>query len=147
MLGALLAAGFGVTWWGLVPPARADAAPTMGPCLNPQPRTFAKRVDIAHSPTRRLVTLTIAKHTPRRTPFAQPPHRPVRPKLVPVIDPVIVPVIVPVNVPVNDPVVQPLAPPVIDPVATPEPTPELTPVKLPVIDDNYPYRLPPTRSS
>ena len=155
-LGALLAAGFGVTWWGLVPPARADA-PKMGPCLNPASHTLARRVDVKHTPTRRLVTLTIAKRIPPRivkrpplrpldvtpvsdpvrSPFAQPPpgwtggidRQPHTPVATPVAQP---PRVRPL--PPKPPVVDPLPPktPVIDPLV--DPIPVATPVQPPVID-------------
>ena len=113
-LGALLAAGFGVTWWSFVPPAAAAV-------LRPAPA-------IAMAPE--LVELRwsqTAMEPATPPPIVKPEPRVHRPKpdstpVVVVADPVLVPVLVPaLETPTPDPIVVP------DP--QPEPIDEFPPIR------------------
>ena len=112
-LGALLAIGFGATWWSFVPPSTASASVPAETRQVRAPRPGAVSVAVVPSympahPTRRLLTVTPHKH-PR-------PHH-VAPKLHVVIEP---PPIIDTVV-VTLPVVQM---PVIEPVPEPQPEPD-----------------------
>ncbi|HEX7701801.1 MAG TPA: hypothetical protein VF403_13780 [Kofleriaceae bacterium] len=118
-LGALLAAGFGVTWWSFVPPVAAAV-------IRPAPAIAMARelVELHWSQT----AMEPAPPPPIKRPKPHV-HRP-KPDTTPVFviaDPLLVP---------------PLVTPTLDPIVVPDPQPEV--VLEPVGDDFPPIR---TRSS
>ena len=121
-LGALLAAGFGVTWWSFVPPVAA-AVIRPAPAIAMAPEL----VELRWSQT----AMEPAPPPPPLPPMLQPkPHVHRKPDSTPVFviaDPVLVP---------------PLVTPTLDPVVVPDPQPEV--VLVPVEDNFPPIR---TRSS
>jgi hypothetical protein len=113
-LGALLAVGFGATWWSFIPPARAAApAPQMSTCL-PKPISIEPAVEPIVEMAARIGK-AIVPHA-GVTPKPRKPHR--KPKRVPV------------SVPPTD---TPPTPGVGLPVATPDVTPVLSdePIRIP----------------
>jgi hypothetical protein len=112
-LGALLAVGFGATWWNLVPPAQA-AALTIQEASKP-------KVVVAPVVTPEPEDPPI--HVSMRLPDPKPKHhhRVVTPTVV-VTDPPIVALID------LQPVTAPIVVPVSDPIVIPEPDPEPLPV-------------------
>jgi hypothetical protein len=106
-LGALLAAGFGVTWWSFVPPvAAAVLRPTPAIAMAPEP------VALRWSQT--------AMEPAPPPPIAKPKPHVHRTPIVVIADPVVVPVLVP-----------PLETPTPDPIAVPAPDPidEFPPIR------------------
>ncbi len=129
-LGALLAVGFGVAWWGFIPSAEVAAAPVEA--IRPRkPRKIAKRI----------VTTTVAALTPAEIEARHPhpvqaqPRKPIRrPVRPPVKRPPIV--IEPLNNPVDPtPITD------VEPVIAPQPV-----VDLPEPVDISPYTRIPIRT-
>jgi hypothetical protein len=114
-LGALLAVGFGATWWNLVPPAQAAAVTIV--------ETSKPKVQVAPVVTPEPEDPPI--HVSMRLPDPKPKHPH---KVVTVVtDPPIVALID------LQPVTTPIVVPVSDPIVIPEPEPEPEPVPLPRI--------------
>ena len=117
-LGALLAIGFGATWWSFVPPSTASASvPAETQHVRATPRAVPVTVVPSYVPAHRTTRLLTV--TPHKRPR---PHH-VAPKLHVVIEPPPIidtlPVTLPVvQMPVVEPVPQP-QPPVEDPYLIP----------------------------
>jgi len=139
-LGALLAAGFGVTWWSLVPPAAASSGNvevvqpkvTTAKVAPTPPRIVLLPVPIVIAQPPHKPTPVATRPMPRRPRFAQPP--PSRQPIV--VEPRVVPIVTP------PPVIEP--PPVV--IDVPPITDVPVPNDEPVVVRDEPIRLPPIRT-